>query len=42
MATCWVGAPMTIRSGLSVSSMAEPSRRNSGLDTTSNGTGRVW
>ena len=39
MATCWVGAPITIRSGRSVSSMAEPSRRNSGFDTTSNGTG---
>jgi hypothetical protein len=39
MATCWVGAPMTIRSGRSVSSMADPSRRNSGFDTTSKGTG---
>ena len=42
MATCCVGAPITMRSGRSVSSMAEPSRRNSGLDTTSNGTGRAW
>src|SRR6266545_3688763 len=42
MATCWEGAPMTMRSGRSVSSMAEPSRRNSGFDTTSNSTGRGW
>ena len=42
MATCCVGAPMTMRSGRRVSSMAEPSRRNSGLDTTSNGTGVFW
>src|SRR5262249_41675165 len=42
MATCWVGAPITIRSGRRVSSMAEPSRRNSGLETTSNGTGVIW
>ena len=38
MATCCVGAPITMRSGRSVSSMAQPSRRNSGLDTTSKGT----
>ena len=42
IATCWVGAPMTMRSGRSVSSIAEPSRRNSGLDTTSNGTRVFW
>ena len=42
IATCWVGAPITMRSGRSVSSMAEPSRRNSGLETTSKGTGRAW
>ena len=42
MATCWVGAPITMRSGRSVSSMAEPSRRNSGLLTTSNSMGRGW
>ena len=39
IATCWVRAPMTMRSGRSVSSIAEPSRRNSGFDTTSNGAG---
>src|SRR6059036_4301134 len=39
IATCCVGAPMTMRSGRSVSSIAEPSRRNSGFDTTSKGTG---
>ncbi len=42
MATCWLGAPMTMRSGRSVSSMAEPSRRNSGLETTSNWIGISW
>ncbi len=42
MATCWVGAPITMRSGRSVSSMAEPSRKNSGLETTSNGTRVFW
>ena len=42
MATCWEGAPMTMRSGRRVSSMAEPSRRNSGLETTSKGMGRGW
>ena len=42
MATCWLGAPITMRSGRRVSSMAEPSRRNSGLDTTSNWIGLAW
>ena len=42
MATCWVGAPITMRSGHSVSSIAEPSRRNSGFETTSKGIGRAW
>ena len=40
MATCWFGAPTTIRSGRRVSSIAEPSRRNSGFETTSKLTGR--
>ncbi len=40
IATCWVGAPITIRSGRSVSSIAEPSRRNSGFETTSKSMGR--
>ena len=33
---------MTIRSGRSVSSIAQPSRRNSGFETTSNGTRVRW
>ena len=40
MATILDGAPMTMRSGTSVSVMAEPSRRNSGLETTSKSTAR--
>ena len=34
MAAAWSSLPMTTRSGLRKSAMAEPSRRNSGLDTT--------
>src|SRR5439155_452643 len=33
---------MTMRSGRSVSSIAQPSRRNSGFETTSNATGLGW
>jgi hypothetical protein len=36
-----LSAPITIRSGFSVSWMAEPSRRNSGFETTSNSCGSV-
>ncbi len=34
MAALWSSAPMTTRSGCRKSCTAEPSRRNSGLDTT--------
>ncbi len=34
MAVPWSSAPMTTRSGFKKSWTAEPSRRNSGLDTT--------
>ena len=35
---CGSRAPITTRSGFMKSSIAEPSRRNSGLETTENGT----